>query len=251
MANNTLAGKVIVVTGGGRGLGRAMARAMGDEGAVIVVTGRDSDRLADAHAEFTSRGIVSATRVLDVTDAQSTIQVAASVVEEFGHVDVLFANAGVSLVKSSLDTSAAEFTEILESNVVGTFNCAQAWGRHMLAANQGKIVTIASNMGIAGMPGWAAYAASKAAVINLTKSLAWEWAPNVTVNCLAPGAHRTEMNADLLSMPGVEAGIISVTPLARIGLPVELGAVAVFLAGPGSDFMTGETISVDGGIRRS
>ena len=251
MNSGSMNGKVVVVTGAGRGLGKAMAQALGDEGATVVITGRDEARLQSAAQEFTARGITCSTRVMDVLDAGHVESTADSVVSEFGRVDVLFANAGVTIVKPSLEMSSDEFDQVLRANVTGVFNCCKAWGRHMLAEGHGKIINVGSNMGITGMAGWVAYAASKAAVTNMTKSLAWEWAPSITVNCLAPGAHRTEMNEVILAIPEVEAGLIAATPLGRIGLPHELGAVALFLAGSGSDYMTGETLCVDGGIRRS
>jgi len=250
-AEGELLGARVLVTGASRGLGRAMAVALAAAGAELLITGRDADGLRASVDAVAAVGGTAHPYALDVTDGVAVEQLAERVDAEWGAVDVLVANAGISLVKPSLETSTQEFDRVLTTNVLGTFVCATAFGRRMLRRNRGKIITVSSDLGFRGEPCWAAYAASKAAVINLTKTLAWEWAPSVTVNCLAPGAFATDMNAALLARPGVAEGLVAATPLHRIGRPEEIGRSAVFLAGPGSDFMTGSVLSIDGGIRRS
>jgi len=250
-AARELDGRRIVVTGASRGLGRSMAVALAQAGAEVVVTGRDLVALKTTVATITEAGGTAHPYSLDVTDETAVEALADLVERELGPVDVLFTNAGIGLFKYALDTTAADFSQQLATNLLGTFACAKAFGRRMLQREHGKIITTASNIGFRGEPGWAAYGASKAAVVNLTETLAREWAPSVTVNCLAPGAFATDMNVDLLAIPGVTEGLVAATPLARIGRAEEIGRSVVYLAGPGTDFMTGSVLHLDGGILRS
>ncbi len=246
-----LAGVRVLVTGASRGLGRAMAVSLAEAGADVVVTGRDVVALHETVAAVAVVGRTAHPYALEITDAAATEALVAAVELEHGPLDVVFANAGISLFKAAADTSMAEFDEVLRTNVLGTFNTVRAVGSRLRQRGSGKIVTVSSDLGLRGGENWIAYGASKAAVVNLTKSLAWEWAPSVTVNCLAPGAFATDINAHLLSQPGVSEGVSAATPLGRIGRAEEIGAAAVFLASSGSDFMTGAVLSVDGGIVRA
>ncbi|MFB8385729.1 SDR family NAD(P)-dependent oxidoreductase [Microbacterium sp. NPDC055910] len=251
-ATRTLEGKTVVVTGASRGLGRAMARATALAGAAVVVTGRDLAALDETVQLIGADGVGTALPyALDVTDAPAVESTAAAIWEATGGVDVVFANAGISLTKPARETSIDEFDRILKTNVNGTFSTLRAFGSRMLNQGHGKLVTVASDIGIRGSEGWVAYSASKGAVIAMTKTLAWEWAPTLTVNSIAPGAFATDINSHLLSLPEVMTAIESTTPLGRVGRSDEIGPLTVFLASAGSDFMTGQIISIDGGIQRS
>jgi NAD(P)-dependent dehydrogenase (short-subunit alcohol dehydrogenase family) len=247
----TLDGIRAVVTGGSRGLGRAVARALAQAGASVIVTGRDRSALDETVNQIAADGGHAHAELLDIRDEDRIRAAAASFEATHGPIDVVFANAGISLVKPAVETTAAEFRDILDVNVLGTFAVVQAFGRQMLERGRGKLITVSSDIGIRGSAGWIAYGASKAAVISMTKTLAWEWAPSVTVNCIAPGAFATDINSHLLAVPEIMDGLKQATPLARVGQPDELGPLAVFMAGPGSDFMTGQVVSIDGGIQRS
>ena len=244
----TLAGRTALVTGGNRGLGRAMALAMADEGADIVIWGRDAGALERTAAEVRATGRDCLAQTVDVTDSAQVNSAADEAWEQAGSVDAAFTSAGVLLLQPATETNDADWGAVMDANLTGLFYCCRAFGERMLAQGSGKIINVASNFGLHGGANWAAYSASKAGVIGLSKSLAWEWAPSVTVNVIAPGAFYTDMNSHLLDVPEIMAAIEGNTPLGRVGDPPELGPLAVMLAGPGSDFMTGAVISVDGGV---
>ncbi len=241
----------VVVTGGSRGLGRAMSRALAKAGASVTVTGRDQSAL-DATIDMIRADGGDATGCLfDITDQSGVDKFAETISASHGLPDAVFANAGISLVKPASETTWADFRHLLDVNVLGTFAVLQAFGRPMLARQRGKLITVSSDIGIRGSANWVAYGASKAAIISMTKTLAWEWAPHVTVNSIAPGAFATDINAHLLAVPEIMDDLRKATPLGRVGIAEEIGPLAVFMAGSGSDFMTGQVVSIDGGIQRS
>ena len=243
-----LVGRTALVTGGNRGLGRAMALALAEAGADIVIWGRDSDALERTSAEVSAAGRACLAQAVDVTDSAQVNAAAAEAWAQAGGVDAAFNSAGVLLLQAATDTTDADWDAVIGANLTGVFNCCRAFGERMVDQGHGKIVNVASNFGLHGGANWSAYSASKAGVIGLSKSLAWEWAPAVTVNVIAPGAFYTDMNSHLLDIPEIMAAVEGNTPLGRVGDPAELGPLAVMLAGPGSDFMTGSVISVDGGV---
>ncbi|MDE0669904.1 MAG: SDR family oxidoreductase [bacterium] len=246
--SGTLTGKTALVTGGNRGLGRAMAVAMAEAGADIVIWGRDAAALERTAAEVRATGRRCLAQSVDVTDSGRVNAAAAEAWQQSGRVDVAVNSAGVLLIQPATETSDVDWAAVMDANLTGLFYCCRAFGERMLAQGGGKIVNVASNFGLHGGAGWSAYAASKAGVIGLSKSLAWEWAPAVTVNVIAPGAFYTDMNSHLLDDPQIMAAVEGNTPLGRVGDPPELGPLAVMLAAAGSDFMTGAVISVDGGV---
>lgn len=246
--SGTLAGRTALVTGGNRGLGRAMALALAEAGADIVIWGRDSDALGRTSAEVQATGRACLAQAVDVTDSAQVNAAAEEAWAQAGGVDAAFNSAGVLLLQAAADTTDADWDGVIGANLTGVFHCCRAFGERMVAQGHGKIVNIASNFGLHGGANWSAYSASKAGVIGLSKSLAWEWAPAVTVNVIAPGAFYTDMNSHLLDVPEIMSAVEGNTPLGRVGDPPELGPLAVMLAGSGSDFMTGSVISVDGGV---
>ena len=243
-----LTGKTALVTGGNRGLGRAMALALAAAGADIVIWGRDAEALGRTAGEIGDAGRKCLTQVVDVTDSAQVSRAAARAWDRTGGVDVAFNSAGVLLIRPAVETSDEEWDSTLAANLTGVFYCCRAFGERMLEQGHGKIINISSNFGLHGGADWAAYSASKGGLVMLSKSLAWEWAPAVTVNVIAPGAFYTDINRHLLDIPDVMSAVAANTPLGRVGDPPELGPLAVMLAGPGSDFMTGAVISIDGGV---
>ena len=250
MVSGPLHDRKVVVTGASRGLGRAMAVAMAEAGAAIVATGRDEAAMAETLAAIDAVGGRCEPHALDICDGEA-VDALAEAIWRSGPVDAVVANAGISLVKPAVDTDDDEFMRVIETNVLGTFATLRAFGGRMLARGSGKLLAVSSDIGIRGVANWSAYAASKGAINAMVKTLAWEWAPHVTVNAIAPGAFATDINADLLGVPEIMQAVVADTPLGRVGKPEELGPLAVFLAGPGSDFMTGQIVSIDGGIQKS
>ncbi|WP_306205371.1 SDR family NAD(P)-dependent oxidoreductase [Actinoplanes sp. RD1] len=249
MSDTPLTGVRAVVTGAARGLGRAMSLALAGAGAEVVATDVDGDALTETvelgrAAPGTVRGMV-----LDITAEAAVESLATRLWREHGGVDVLFANAGIVLVRPSLETTPADLRRVLDVNVVGTFVTARSFGARMLRQGHGRIVLTASQAGQRGTPEWLAYCASKAALISMTQTLSSEWGPAVTVNAIAPGAFVTDLNRHLMAEPGYLERLRAGTALGRVGHPDDIGPLAVFLAGPGAALMTGGVVNIDGGVR--
>jgi NAD(P)-dependent dehydrogenase (short-subunit alcohol dehydrogenase family) len=244
----SLSGKVSVITGGNRGIGRALATALAEAGSDIVLLVRDRDGTAAAVAELEALGVTAHAVAADVTDPQQVQRAVEEVLSRLGQVDVLVNNAGTCIHRPALEVTQEEWRSVMDVNVDGVWHCSQAFGRQMVAQRSGVIVNIGSISGqIVNRPQWQpAYNASKAAVHQLTKSLAAEWAPyGVRVNALAPGYIKTEMAP--VDEPQFRRHWIEDAPMRRYAVPAELGPSVVFLASEASRFMTGSVLVVDGG----
>ena len=247
-AGKVLSGKKAVVTGGGRGIGQAIAVAFAEAGADVAVIGRTAELLDETAAAISGLGQTAGARATDLTDVGKIPQVFAELADELGGFDILVNSAGVQLTAPSLDVSEQDWDATLDANLKALFFCCQAAGRRFIEAGAGKIINLASTFSVVGFPGFAAYCASKGGVMQLTRTLALEWAPHgVNVNAIAPTAVRTEMNAYLLDDPGFLEAFIPRVPAGRVGQPSDVAGSAVFLASPASDFVHGHLLFVDGG----
>lgn len=243
-----LTGKVALVTGASRGIGRAVALALAEAGADVACAARTASAVGETAAAIEALGRRTVAVMADVTDAGDVEQMVERAVGKLGRVDVLVNNAGVVFGKAAEKVDPAEWRSLLEVDLTGAFLCAQAAGRRMVAQRSGRIINIGSIFAEVGTPGFAAYAAAKAGLHALTRSLAYEWARyGVTVNCIAPGYIRTDFNRAVLENPRTRDQILSRIPLGRVGEAEEVGPLTVYLASDASAFMTGQVIVLDGG----
>jgi 3-oxoacyl-[acyl-carrier protein] reductase len=242
-------GRIAVVTGGGRGLGAAIAEELAARGAAVAVADRDAGLAREMAERLLSRGARATAHVADVSDPQQVDVLFADVVEAHGRLDVLVNNAGIGAVAPSEELSYEQWSRTLAINLNGTFLCAQAAARHMLPGGRGVIVNIGSVFAASGMPRRAAYAASKHAVVGLTKVLAVEWAARgVRVIAIDPAYIRTALDdADRLAGGYSAADIERRTPMGRYADPAEIARVVAFAASDAASFITGSEIAVDGG----
>lgn len=245
----SLKGKVAVVLGGTSGIGQAIARGYAQAGAAVVASSRDAARVEAMAAELESLGAQTLRVAADVQDRASLENLCAQTIRAFGKVDVLAVTAGMTKKLPTAEFPEDDWLRVIDVNLNGTFRANQIFGRQMIRQQSGAIINTASLTSFLAFHEVAPYAASKAGVHLLTKSLACEWARyNVRVNAIAPGVFRTPLNAKVLEIPERLAGILARTPMARLGDVKELTGVAIFLASDASSFVTGETISVDGGF---
>jgi NAD(P)-dependent dehydrogenase (short-subunit alcohol dehydrogenase family) len=247
-----LEGRVAVVVGGTTGIGRALAVGLAQAGADVVASARGADNLEAAAAEIEALGRRTLRVASDVTDRASLDALRDAVVGGLGRVDILVNCAGRTRRTPTLDVSDAEWDGILDTNLTGTLRACQAFGRTMLERGYGRIINIASLASFVALFEVAAYAASKAAVASLTRSLAIEWGPRgVCVNAIAPGVFRTALNRELLDGTPRGQEFLMRTPMRRFGRLDELVGAAVFLASESASFVNGEVLAVDGGFLAS
>ncbi|NSW53337.1 MAG: glucose 1-dehydrogenase [Anaerolineae bacterium] len=247
----SLSGKVGIVTGGGQGLGKAFALAFAEAGADVAIAELNPATGAETVREIEALGRKALLVETDVSSHASCQAMAKTVHEAFGRIDFIMNNAGICQHKPALEVSEAEWRKVIDVNLNGVFFCSQAVAPYMKAQGGGAIVNIASMSGlIVNRPQMqTSYNASKAAVIHLTKSLAVEWAPyHVRVNAIAPGYMNTEMAAPFFADPKFGGEWFEFTPMHRPGEPRELCGSAILLISEAGSFITGETISVDGGF---
>jgi gluconate 5-dehydrogenase len=246
-----LSGKVAIVTGGARGIGMQLSEALADCGANVVVCGRDAERGEQFAAELSAKGPRALGLRCNVADPEEVEALVARTVEELGSVDIVVNNAGATWGAPAEDMPMKGWEKTIGVNLTGTFLVAQAAGRSMIArGGGGKIINIASTAAFASAPAEVmdaiAYTASKGGVVAITRDLAIKWAKHgINVNALAPGWFPTDMSRGLLEEKG--EGLLARIPLNRFGGPDDLKGAIAFLASPASDFMTGQTLVVDGG----
>lgn len=247
MAVSDLAGEVAVVTGAAQGIGEAIARALAEAGARVAVTARDAPR---ARRVAESLGPEHAGVALDVADRVSVELAAEEIAARLGEATVLVNNAGVNRIGPFEAVSEEDWSFVLDVNLGGAYRCSQVFGTRMLAAGHGVIVNVASVTGaLVGMPGRAAYAASKAGMVGLTRVLATEWSGRgIRVNAVLPGPVRTPMVEKAMA-DGilVESDIVARIPSGRLATPDDIGRAVALLASPAAGFVTGQTLVVDGG----
>jgi NAD(P)-dependent dehydrogenase (short-subunit alcohol dehydrogenase family) len=243
-----LTGQVALVTGASKGLGRAIALGLARAGASLALCARDQGGLAETKAAAEALGVRAEVFELDVLRAASVRDAVAAAVAAFGHLDVLVNNAGVNVRKPTLELSEAEWDLVLDTNLKGYFLVAREVGAHLVARKKGKVINVSSIFGAVGMNNQLAYACSKGGVVQMTKVMAIEWAKDgVNVNAIAPTYFETPLVAALRNDPERFRFINERTPMGRWGQPEELEGTVVWLASRGSDFVTGQTIYVDGG----
>jgi len=254
MANKVfdLSGRSAVVIGGTSGIGHALSLGLAEAGADVVSTSRRSDLVAQTASEIEALGRRSLRCASDVLDRASLDEVLARTVEAFGKVDILVNCAGRTKRAPTVDFLENDWNAILETNLTGTLRAAQIFGRHMLERGYGRIIHIASIASFVALYEVAAYAASKAAVASLTKSLALEWGPRgVCVNAIAPGVFPTELNRGLLEGTARGHEFLTRIPMKRFGDVNEICGAAVFLASAAASYVNGEVLVVDGGFLAS
>jgi NAD(P)-dependent dehydrogenase (short-subunit alcohol dehydrogenase family) len=244
-----LSGKNAIVTGTSRGLGQAMARALGEAGADLVLTSRNRSSLIEFESEIKAMGRRAVSFELDVRNLESIQRFVAEAEAAFGHLDILVNNAGCNVRKPALDVTWDDWNLILDTNLRGSFFVAQGVARGMVSRGYGRIINIGSVTSVAGYAGLGPYGASRGGIRQLTMSLADDWGSHgVTVNCLAPGWFHTAQNHVLYQNEEWVEYLRDRIPIRRPGEPHDLDAAVVFLASEASRYVTGQTLLVDGGI---
>lgn len=244
-----LDGRVALVTGGNRGLGYAIAQALAEAGSAVAIASRtaaDAETAAAAISQLTGRECRGF--ACDVTKPDEVQALVDFVIADFGRVDILVNNAGLNVRGAIEDLTLDQFRSVQETNVTGPWLMCRALAAHFKQRQQGRVINLGSALSIISMPDRSPYSTSKGAVLQLTRTLALEWAPfNVTVNCILPGPFHTEMNRTLSETPEVYKLFLEKIPLGRWGNPEELGGLVVFLASDAASFITGAGIAIDGG----
>ena len=239
--------KVVLVTGSTRGIGKSIALAFAKEGATVIILGRNGDQAKSVAQELTKQGFKADYSAIDVTKLENVQEIANKILDKHKSVDILVNNAGITKDNLLLRMSDQDWNEVITTNLQGVFNTTKVFSKVMLKAKSGKIINISSIIGIKGNAGQANYAASKAGIIGFTKSIAKEYASRgITVNSVAPGYIKTDMTAELNDKTREE--ILNSIPMQRLGSPEDVAGVCLFLASKEADYITGQTIIIDGGM---
>lgn len=248
MANNSLDGRVAVITGSSKGLGKQMAIALAQEGAVVALVARSGDLLEKVKSEIESQGGEAHAFVADVREEAEVSRMAGLVREAAGAPDILINNAGINLRKPLHEFSLEEWHRVMETNLDSAFLCSRAFVPGMIEKKFGRVINIASTMAHVALAHRTAYCTSKFGLLGMTKALALELAPHgITANAISPGPFATEMNSVLIEDPVRNAQFISKIPVGRWGKVEEIGPLTVFLCSEASGFITGTDILIDGG----
>ena len=244
-----LSGKVAIVTGASRGLGQYFATALAKAGADLVITSRKFSALNEFKREIESLGRKALPVQLDVLSQSDIENMVRAAVKEYGKIDILVNNAGMNIRKPTTEVTQQDWDAVLDTNLKGSFFCAQAVAKEMIKRRYGRIINIGSCTCVFGMEGIAAYSASRGAILSMTRTLAAEWGKyGVTVNVLAPGWFKTAQNAVLYQNKDWVNYITSRIPLNRVGQPHDLDGAVVFLASDASEYITGQMLLIDGGF---
>ena len=239
--------EVVVVTGSTRGIGQEIARSFAQEGAVVAIIGRNQESADKIKEEFIQQGLKADSFGCDVTNLENVQKITNLILDKHQRIDILVNNVGITRDNLLLRMSEADWDEVIRINLKGVFNCTKVITKIMLKAQKGKVVNISSIIGLTGNSGQANYAASKAAIIGFTKSVAKEFASRgITVNAVAPGYIQTEMTEQL--NPKVKEQILTQIPLKRLGTAQDVASTCLFLASPQASYITGQTFVVDGGL---
>ena len=242
-----LANQIAVVTGAGRGIGRAIALKFANEGADVVVVSRTQENSEKVAAEIRALGRKAWAFAVDVSDSASVTAAAEKILAEAGKVDILVNNAGVTRDGLLMRMSDADWDTVLDTNLKGAFLVTKAFSRAMLKARSGRIINISSVIGLIGNPGQSNYAASKAGLIGFTQSCAREFAGRgITVNAIAPGFIQTDMTSELKEE--MKAALLKQIPLGCFGEAEDIAVAALYLASPAARYVTGQVLTVDGGM---
>jgi NAD(P)-dependent dehydrogenase (short-subunit alcohol dehydrogenase family) len=243
-----LTGRTAVITGGSRGLGEAMAKALAEAGARIALVARDEERLNRVRSAIEERGGTAAVFTADVTCEEEVSRVAGAIAGRFGAPQILINNAGINVRKGIVDLSLDEFRSVLDTSLTSSFLMCRAFVPGMKGSGYGRILNMTSIMSHVSIAGRTAYSSAKAALLGFTRALALELAgEGITVNGISPGPIATDMNKELMNNPEVNAQFMANVPVKRWGEPKEIGALACYLCSDAAGFITGTDILIDGG----
>lgn len=243
-----LKGKKVLVTGGSKGIGKDIALALAKQGADVGITGRNEADLVSTTNKLKRIHPNSFYLKADIQDIQSVHEMVDNAVSTLGNIDILINNAGINIAKPALEVTEKDWNQVIDTNLKGTFFCAQRVGKHMIEQGGGKIINMASQMAFVGYIKRSVYCSSKGGAVQLTKALAVEWAPyNVRVNAVAPTFIETDFTKEMFEDEEFYQDVVSRIPLGKLAQPSDVTGAVLFLASDLAQFITGETIKVDGG----